>query len=417
MSMVMTSGFSDSAIATASRPSLALPTTCSWSSALKIPSRTFRMNAESSTTSTRNFLLMVAIVRLRYRRDGARRFRSYKSFDRRDQLIFLHRLGQECSGAFLNRTIAMLRSRARRNDHHGNAPRGRSLAQLHHQFVSRHAWHFEVGDDQMAAVLRHQFGGFESIRRQFYAIPVLLQHPSDEFAHADGIVRHYDYAFLLDAVDGLGRNASARNRCRARRKDSRGAGAGLYRPALARLGGHHAVQVDQQNEAAIGGNRRTGEEFYPAKVFAQVLDNDFILAENLFHDQANLAVSGICHHHSEVSIDWFERRQTQIGIQSHDLCDHVAHLCQQFSADVFDFIGAQAADFLDDRQWQRVIRRAAAHKQSRRDNQGQGHLEGKLRALSARALDIDFAVQRVQVCPYHIKSDSTPSQFRFHGSR
>src|SRR5713226_9598470 len=360
MSMVMTSGFSDSASATASRPSLALPTTCRCSSALKIPSRTFRINAESSTTSTRNFLLMVAIVRLRYRRDGARRFLSYKLFDRRDQLILLDRLGQECSGAFLHRAIAMFCPRARRNDHHGNAPRGRALAQLHHQFVTRHAWHFEVGDDQMAAVLRHQFGGFESIRRQFHAVPVLLQQPADEFAHADGVVRHYDYALLLDAVDGLGRNASARNRCRARRKDSRGAGAGLYRPTLARFCRHHAVQVDQQNEAAIGSNRRTGEEFYTAKVFAQVLDNDFVLAENVFHDEANLPVSGICHHHPEVSIEWFESRQAQIGIQSHDLSNYVTHLGQQFSADIFDFVGAQPADFLDHRQWQRESRRSTA---------------------------------------------------------
>src|SRR6266404_3592854 len=133
MSMVMTSGFRDSASATASRPSLALPTTCRCSSALKIPSRTFRMNVESSTTSTRNFLVVVvAIVRLRYRRDGARRLRSDELFNRRDQLILLHRLGQECGGAFLNRAIAMLCPRARRNYHHGNSPRRGALAQLHH---------------------------------------------------------------------------------------------------------------------------------------------------------------------------------------------------------------------------------------------------------------------------------------------
>src|SRR6267378_838863 len=152
MSMVMTSGFSDSAIATASRPSLAWPTTCSCSSALKIPSRTFRMNAESSTTSTRNFLLVVAIVLLRFRRHGARRLRSYKLLDRGDQLILLHRLGQECGCAFLHRAIAMLCPCSRGYDHHGNSPRRGSLAQLHHQFVSGHAWHFEVGDDQMAPV-------------------------------------------------------------------------------------------------------------------------------------------------------------------------------------------------------------------------------------------------------------------------
>src|SRR5260370_26398857 len=181
MSMVMTSGFRDSAIATASRPSLALPTTCSCSSALKIPSRTFRMNAESSTTRTRNFLLMVAIVPLRYRRDGARRFRSYELLDRCDQLILLHRLGQECGCAFLHRRIAMLCPGARCNDHHGNSPRRGTLAQLHHQFVAGHARHFEVGNDQMAAMLRHQFGGFESVRRQFHAVSVLLQHTADEF--------------------------------------------------------------------------------------------------------------------------------------------------------------------------------------------------------------------------------------------
>src|SRR5216683_7430675 len=244
MSMVMTSGFSDSASATASRPSLALPTTCSCSSALKILSRTFRMNAESSTTSTRNFVLVGAIVRLRYRRDRARRLRSHKLFDRRDQLILLHWLGQECRGAFPHRPIAMLCPRARRHDQHWNSPRRRALAQLHHQFVTCHSWHLEVGNDQMATVLRHQFGGFESIRRQFHAVAILLQHPADEFAHADGVVSHHDHALLLDAVDGLGRNASARNRRRPRRKDSRGAGAGLYRSAFARFCGYHAVQID-----------------------------------------------------------------------------------------------------------------------------------------------------------------------------
>src|SRR5437879_6150849 len=132
MSMVMTSGFSDSAIATASRPSLALPTTCNCSSALKIPSRTFRMNAESSTTSTRNFLLVAAISYLRYRRYEPWRLRSNELFDRGDQLIFLHRLGQERCGAFLHRAIAMLGPRARGHNHHRNAPGRGALSQLNH---------------------------------------------------------------------------------------------------------------------------------------------------------------------------------------------------------------------------------------------------------------------------------------------
>src|SRR6266481_705926 len=328
MSMVMTSGFRDSAIATASRPSLAVPTTWSCSSALKIPSRTFRMNAESSTTSTRNFLLVVAISYLRYRRYGLRRLRSYELFDRGDQLIFLHRLGQKRRGAFLHRTIAVLGPGARGHHHHGNAPGRGALAQLNHQFVAGHAWHFEVGNDEMAPVLRYEFGGFEPVCGQFYTVAVLLQHPADEFAYADGVVRYHDDALLLDAVDGFGRNASAGNRRRARSKDSGGAGAGLYLPMFAWFCRDHAVQVNQQDEAAIGRDRGAGEEFHLAKVFAQVLDNNFVFADNFFNDESNLPVSRICNHHAEVPIDWFERRQPQIRVQTHDLGNYVAHLSQ-----------------------------------------------------------------------------------------
>src|SRR6267143_3210720 len=212
MSIVMTSGLSDSASETASRPSLAWPTTCSSSSALKMVSSTLRMNAESSTIRTRNFLVGVAIVRLRHRNNGAGRLRSYKLFHRRNQLIFLNWLGQERRGAFLHRAIAMFRARSGSDHHHWNPARRRVLPQLHHQFVPGHARHLEVGDNEMAAVLRHEFGGFHSVGRQFHAITVLLEHAADELAHADGVVRHDDYALLLDTVDRFRRNRSARNR-------------------------------------------------------------------------------------------------------------------------------------------------------------------------------------------------------------
>jgi hypothetical protein len=84
-------------------------------------------------------------------------------FDSSDQLIFLNRFGQECGGAFLYGAVAMLSTRARGYDHDGNATRRRALAELNHELVSRHTRHFEVGDDKMAAVLRDQFGGFETI--------------------------------------------------------------------------------------------------------------------------------------------------------------------------------------------------------------------------------------------------------------
>ena len=222
----------------------------------------------------------------------------------------------------------MLCARSRGDHHHGNPARRGALAQLHHQFVARHTGHFEVGNDQMAAVLGHQVCGFEPVRRQFHPVAVLLQHPADEFAYADGIVRHHDYTLLLNAVDGFGRNASACNRCRARSEDSCGAGASLYLPVLAWFCCYHAVQVNQQNEAAIGRDRRTRKEFYPAQVLPQVLDNDFVFTDNLLNNEADLPVTGICHHHAEVPADWFERRQAQIGIQPHHLGNHVAHLGQ-----------------------------------------------------------------------------------------
>src|SRR5271170_7077655 len=115
MSMVMTSGLSDSAKATASRPSLAWPTTWRCSSALKMVSRTLRMNAESSTTRTRNFLAAGVGINfcLGDRDERSRDLRSHELFHGGDELIFLHGLGQESRGAFFYRTIAMFFASAR----------------------------------------------------------------------------------------------------------------------------------------------------------------------------------------------------------------------------------------------------------------------------------------------------------------
>src|SRR5216684_3350925 len=161
MSMVMTSGLSDSAMATASRPSLAWPTTCSWSSALKICSRTLRMKAESSTIKTRNFLLAGgAIGPLRHRNNRMRRLRSYELFDRGEQLIFLDGLGQKSGSALFYGAVAMFGAGSRCDHHDGDAARRGALTQLHHQFVAGHARHLKVRDNQVAAVLGDEFGGF-----------------------------------------------------------------------------------------------------------------------------------------------------------------------------------------------------------------------------------------------------------------
>ena len=60
-------------------------------------SRTLRMKAESSTIRTRNFLLATtgAMVCSTRPEHGSRCLRSDELFDRGDELIFLHRLGEE----------------------------------------------------------------------------------------------------------------------------------------------------------------------------------------------------------------------------------------------------------------------------------------------------------------------------------
>src|ERR1700687_2742519 len=110
--------------------------TCNWSSALKMVSRTLRMKAESSTTSTRNFLLgLGAIADLRHRYRLVVCLRSHKLFDRCNQLIFLYGLGQKCHGAFLDGAVAMLCAGARGDHHDRNTARRGTLAQLHHELV------------------------------------------------------------------------------------------------------------------------------------------------------------------------------------------------------------------------------------------------------------------------------------------
>src|SRR5215472_5173245 len=116
-------------------------------------SNTLRMKVESSTTRTRIFFEGVDMVLLRHGRGRARRLRSDKLFDGRDQLIFLYRLGQEGGSAFFHGAVAMLGARTRGYNHHRNAALGWALAQLHHQLITGHAWHLQVGDDQVAAVL------------------------------------------------------------------------------------------------------------------------------------------------------------------------------------------------------------------------------------------------------------------------
>ena len=68
-------------------------------------------------------------------------------------------------------------------------------------------------------------------------------------------------------------------------------------------------------------------------------------------DNADLTIANIGDHHAEVSVDSLERRQAEVGVQANDFGDDVANLGEQFAADIFDFVGAEAANFFDDGKW------------------------------------------------------------------
>ena len=112
-----------------------------------------------------------------------------------------------------------------------------------------------------------------------------------------------------------------------------------------------AIQIDQQNQAAVGRDGGAGEKLDAAQIIAEILDDDFVLAENFFDDHDADLPSGDFHDdHVEIAVERLERRQGELQIEAHDLGDHVAHAGEQFSADVFDFVGLEAANFLDDSQ-------------------------------------------------------------------
>src|SRR5262249_12937360 len=204
-----------------------------------------------------------------------------------------------------------------------------------------HAWHFEVGDDQMAAVLGDEFGGLQAVGRENYAIAVFLQHTAHEFADADGVIGDDHDTFVLNAIDSVGGNTALGDGGGTGREDARGACGSLNGLALARLAGDYAIQIEKKNQAAIGRDRGAGEKFYAAQIFAEALDHNFVFAKHLFDHQADLAVVRIGDHHAEVAIDGFECGQTEIGVETDDFGDHVADFGEQLAADIFNFIGAE----------------------------------------------------------------------------
>src|SRR5208337_1754587 len=264
--------------------------------------------------------------------------------------------------------IAMLCAGAGSNDQDGNAFSAGVLAQLGHQLVAGHARHFQVGDDEMAAELGDEFGGFQAIGSELGAIAILFQHAGDELADADGVVGNNDDAFLFDAVDGFAGDGATSDCSRTGSENARGAGAGLNGATFVGLGGDHTIQVDEQDEAAIRSDGGAGEELHAAEIFAKIFDYDFVFAEDFFDDEANLTIPGIGDDHAEIAVDGLERRQAEIGIKADDFSDDVANLGEEFAANIFNFIGAQAANFLHDGERKGEMIRAATYEESGRDD-------------------------------------------------
>src|SRR5260370_35936762 len=69
-------------------------------------------------------------------------------------------------------------------------------------------------------------------------------------------------------------------------------------------------------------------------------------------------------------------------------------------------MGAETANFFDDGEGKREAGAAAAHEEGGRDDEGQGHFQGELGALAACALDIDFAVEHIEIGADDVEADA-----------
>ena len=180
---------------------------------------------------------------------------------------------------------------------------------MSHQLVAVHARHFEVGNQKVAADLRDNFGGFESVRGEPDAIAGLFQHAADEFADADGIVRNYDDTFSGDGLHDIGGDTSsgyrfgARSKNARRRRSRRTMQARRSPPATSRFTSISKMRLPSDR------NGRAGEKSYTAEIRTKTLDDNFVLAENFVDDDANLFSGYLCDDHVEVAVGGFERRQ------------------------------------------------------------------------------------------------------------
>src|SRR6202451_462018 len=80
-----------------------------------------------------------------------------------------------------------------------------------------------------------------------------------------------------------------------------------------------------------------GKNFSPPQIISQVLDNDFVFAQNFFDHHAHLLAGYLYDDHVKIAVHRFERRKRQLQIEPDDFRDHIAHTREEPPAHVFNF--------------------------------------------------------------------------------
>ena len=314
----------------------------------------------------------------------------------------------------------MLGAGARGDHHHRDIFSPRLLPQMRHQLVAVSARHLEIGHDQVAATLGGDLESLESIGRQFDAVACLFEHAPHELAYADGIIGQDDDFFVWHNINGLRRNGAMRHGGRSRSKNSGGGrmgGTGHQRAALDGFAHDQPVQINQQDEAAIGRDGGAGEQLDVAHVLAQVLDHDLVFADYFFHDDADLAAANIDDHQPVISIHRLHVLQTKLEIEADDFRHHIAHAGEQLAAHFFQVRVLQAADFFHEGQRESKHIFAAAHEQRLRNDEGERNLEREARTYTFLGFDLDLAIELVEVGADYVESHAAASQLGLARSR
>src|SRR4029077_5360153 len=150
------------------------------------------------------------------------------------------------------------------------------------------------------------------------------------------------------------------------------------------------------------------EKLHSAHVIAQILDDDFILAENFLYHDAHLPARHFHDNHVKVAVQRLERRQRELKIQADYFCHHTADACEQLSSHVLDFFRPQTPNFFHDGERQRKHGGATAHEERLRNNQRQRHFHREASAAAEFRSNFDFPVQRVHIGAHNIETHAAP---------